>query len=81
MTKAIKTTQQIIEQAFIKDRIFGISIEDKDRIHFYETDNKRKKKWVSLYNLKKEAREMSERFPEESEIILELIKKLKGDSR
>ena len=77
MTKAIKTTQEIVEQAFIKDRIFGISIENKDRIHFYESDNKRKKKWISIYSLKKEAKELSERFPEEAQTISEFIKNLK----
>ena len=76
MTKAIKTTQEIVEQAFIKDRIFGISIEDKDRIHFYETDNKRKKKWVSISTLKKKAKEMVQRFPEEAQTISEFIKNL-----
>lgn len=76
MTKSIKTTQEIVEQAFIKDRIFGISIEDKDRIHFYESDNKRKKKWISIYSLKKKAKEMAGRFPEEAIIISEFIRNL-----
>ena len=76
MTSSIKTTQEVVEQAFIKDRIFGISIEDKDRIHFYESDKKRTKKWVSIYSLKKEAKEMAKRFPEEADIISEFIKNL-----
>ena len=76
MTKAIKTTQEIVEQAFIKDRIFGISIGDKDRIHFYESDKKRKKKWVAIDSLKKKAKEMAERFPDEAIVILEFIKNI-----
>jgi len=66
MAKTIQTTHEIVEQAFIKDRI-----------HFYEHDNKRKKRWVSIYSLKKEAREMAQRFPEEAQTISEFIKNLK----
>lgn len=74
--KTIKTTQQIIEQAFVKDRIFGISIGDRDRIHFYEHDKMRNKKWISIYSLKKKAKEMTQIFPYEASVISEFIKNL-----
>ena len=76
MTKAIRTTQEIIEQAFVKDLIFEISISDKDRIHFYDWDKKRKKKWISIDSLKNHVTEMSQRFPEEAMVISEFIKNL-----
>ena len=44
----IKTTQEIIEKAFLKDMTFSISITDKERIHFNEDDNSRLKKWVAV---------------------------------
>ena len=76
MARPIRTTQEIIEQAFVRDRIFGISISDKDRIHFYDWDKKRKKKWIAIDSLKKKAKEMAERFPYEASVISEFIKNL-----
>ena len=58
----IKTTQEIIEKAFLKDYTFSVSSTDKDRIHFSENDVGRLKEWVALDELIKKVEWLKEQI-------------------